>query len=669
MACVSVALVVAAAAARARPVPTATAALAEQRYPWDDGGATTVADVDAADDAGDDAGGDDAGAAASDCSYSYSYDDAVMSDCVRVARGCAPSARDRARCSTPLWPLPRSYSAGSVARAVAAPLAFELVGDARDSAVLVAAAERYAALLFPHGAYDPTYDDDAGSAARNGSRAAAAAAASDGAVALARVRIVVQNASDATFELGADESYALTVGADGETDDAIRVAAPTVFGALHALETLSQLVQFRPGGAPDSDDDDAGSPFYEVHKTPLAIADAPRFRYRGVMVDCARHFMPVRDLERTVDAMAAAKLNVLHLHLSDRESFAVQSRAHSRLWRAAFSRSERYTTADLERVVAYAHARGVAVLPEIDTPSHSKSLCAGAPPTVCMETCAKSDNWPLRPVERSFRFLHSLWAELDAVFPFAARHVGGDEVETKCWETDAVSAKWMEGAKLTDAETWVYFLNRNVNMSLDAGRRAIAWNDAFRDYGDAVSSRATLIFWTSNPTNGMQAAADRGMDVISASGNPNYLSNANDYTVRQMYDYDPCDCGNGVNALACVNTTAACAKVLGIEAAFWTSDYDASQLDNGLWPRTAALAERGWSVPGLRWYTPDDDDDDAAADDGATTAGESPTTATRLGAFRCLLLQRGVAAMPTTVAWDNKYGSARAGTPGSCMVQ
>ena len=100
--------------------------------------------------------------------------------------------------------------------------------------------------------------------------------------------------------------------ADGETDDAIRVAAPTVFGALHALETLSQLVQFRPGGAPDSDDDDAGSPFYEVHKTPLAIADAPRFRYRGVMVDCARHFMPVRDLERTVDAMAAAAPSDAH---------------------------------------------------------------------------------------------------------------------------------------------------------------------------------------------------------------------------------------------------------------------------------------------------------------------------------------------------------------------
>ena len=303
----------------------------------------------------------------------------------------------------------------------------------------------------------------------------------------------------------------------------------------------------------------------------------------------------MRDLERTVDAGGPRRL---HLHLSGPRELRGASRAHRGLWKAAFSRSERYTTAELAGIVAYAHARGVAVLPEIDTPSHSKSLCAGAPPTVCMETCAKSDNWPLRPVERSFRFLHSLWAELDAVFPFAARHVGGDEVETKCWETDTVSAKWMKGAKLTDAETWVYFLNRNVNMSIDAGRRAIAWNDAFRDYGDAVSRRTTLIFWTSNPTNGMQAAADLGMDVISASGNPNYLSNANDYTVRQMYDYDPCDCGNGVNALACVNTTAACAKVLGIEAAFWTSDYDASQLDNGLWPRTAALAKRGWSVPG-----------------------------------------------------------------------
>ena len=147
----------------------------------------------------------------------------------------------------------------------------------------------------------------------------------------------------------------------------------------------------------------------------------------------------------------------------------------------------------------------------------------------------------------------------------------------------------------------VYFLNRNVNASASEGRRAIAWNDAFRDFGDAVSRRATVLFWTSNPSNGMQAAADRGMDVISACGSPNYLSNSRDSTVQQLYDYDPCDCDNGVNALACVNTSASCERVLGVEAAFWTTDFDASQLDNGLWPRAAALAERAWSPPELRW--------------------------------------------------------------------
>ena len=172
----------------------------------------------------------------------------------------------------------------------------------------------------------------------------------------------------------------------------------------------------------------------------------------------------------------------------------------------------------------------------------------------------------------------------------------------------------------------------------------------------------------------MQKAADDGHDVIAASGDPWYLSNSNEYTVRDMYEYDPCDCSNNQNSVNCVNTTAACARVLGVEAAFWMDSFDSSQLENGLWPRAAAVAERGWSSSKLKWYTNvlrkhniDIWADLAKVQPIPTQATQS--TATRLGMFRCHLMERGVAAMPVTVEWNHKYGSNRVSEPGSCMVQ
>ena len=139
---------------------------------------------------------------------------------------------------------------------------------------------------------------------------------------------------------------------------------------MHALKTFSQLVTFEP----KSDE-------YKVYHTPIMIADTPRMAYRGVLVDVARHFMPIKFLEKVIDVMSAAKLNVLHLHLSDQESYPLESKTFPDLWDSAFSATERYTVREMRQLVRYAHMRGVAVLPEIDTPGHSKSMCQGVPST------------------------------------------------------------------------------------------------------------------------------------------------------------------------------------------------------------------------------------------------------------------------------------------------
>ena len=144
--------------------------------------------------------------------------------------------------------------------------------------------------------------------------------------------------------------------------------------------------------------------------------------------------------------------------------------------------------------------------------------------------------------------------------------------------------------------------------------------------------------------------------MIAATSHPYYLSNSNDYGIKDNYNYDPCNCHNGVNDDNCVNTTAACSSIMGLEAAFWTSNFDASNLENSLWPRALAMAERAWSNQKLRFYT-------------NSTKHEPTSTSDRLGSFRCHLMHRGGAVLPLFSPWDHYYGSNRAGGIGSCMNQ
>ena len=147
----------------------------------------------------------------------------------------------------------------------------------------------------------------------------------------------------------------------------------------------------------------------------------------------------------------------------------------------------------------------------------------------------------------------------------------------------------------------------------------------------------------------MRLAAQEGRRIIAAIENPLYLSNYDNYQARNAYEYDPCRITSS-NYEYGINTTAECRQVLGMAAAFWTSDFDASNLENSLWPRAAAMAERAWSSPELATYT--------------------NGTEARLGAFRCELMRRGHSVSPLTEDWDYKFGSAvRVGEAGSCANQ
>ena len=269
-----------------------------------------------------------------------------------------------AHAAPPLWPQPFAYTNGTGVVTVAPTEGgadFFVLDSDDECATLTTAFSRYAGLTFPHPASAPS----------KATRAQAAAQA--GAISSLTVKVV---SLDESFPaLATDESYTLSVPSDGGAA-AATLSAATIYGALRGLETFSQLVVF-----------DFETRTYEVAGAPLIIEDAPRFAHRGLMVDSARHFLPLATLERAVDAMAYAKLNVLHWHMVDTQSFPFEVAAVPALWAGAFSARERYLQEEVSGLVEYARQRGVRVVVEFDVPGHAASWCAGRPDVCPSSTC------------------------------------------------------------------------------------------------------------------------------------------------------------------------------------------------------------------------------------------------------------------------------------------
>src|SRR5437667_119928 len=230
--------------------------------------------------------------------------------------------------------------------------------------------------------------------------------------------------------LGEDESYRLVVGEGG-----IVLGARTTSGALRGVETLLQLVRSGPEG-------------WEMPA--CEVSDRPRFAWRGLLLDPARHFLPVAALRRTVEAMAAVKLNVLHLHLSDDQAFRLESRAVPELT-AAGSDGRFFTQAELRELVALAADYGIRVVPELDVPGHTTSWLVGRPDLASgpgphrLRARFGIARDALDPTnEAVYDVVDALLGELADLFPDTFVHVGGDEVRRETWLDNERIAGWMK---------------------------------------------------------------------------------------------------------------------------------------------------------------------------------------------------------------------------------
>lgn len=402
------------------------------------------------------------------------------------------------------------------------------------------------------------------------------------------------------------------------TGDGIRIAAGDDDGAFWARQALRQLAPTEHLVL------DALAP---VHgEVPcVEIDDAPRFGWRGLMLDVSRHFLPKADVLRLIDLLALHRMSSLHLHLTDDQGWRIEILEYPRLTEVGAWRAESqagagpeargdgvphggfYTQDDIREIVAYASARRIRVVPEIDMPGHMRAAIAAYPELgvtgaqlEVMTTWGISDD-VLNVEESTVRWACDVLDEVMALFPGEYIGVGGDECPKTQWEADPRTQQLMRERGLADEEqlqSW--FIGRLDEHLTAAGRRLFGWDEILEG---GLAPGATVASWRG--LIGAVAAARSGHDVVSCPDDQVYLDYrqselpnepipvAIPLTLRDVFDFDPVPPGL---------TEAEAAHILGGQGNVWTEHMDGrDRVDYQTFPRACALAEALWLGEGRDW--------------------------------------------------------------------
>lgn len=410
--------------------------------------------------------------------------------------------------------------------------------------------------------------------------------------------------------LALPEAYSLEIKPEG-----IFISAAAPPGVFYALQTLLQLA--RPGG-------DCGP----LSALPcLRIDDAPAYAWRGMHLDCSRHFFDIAFIKRYIDLLALHKMNRFHWHLCDDQGWRLESEAFPELtrvgaWRErsvighTANRERRYenrryggfyTREQVREVVAYAAARHIAVLPEIDIPGHAAALLAAYPALSCDQGSYRVEEhygiFPdvLCPTEACFSFLATLFAEVADLFPFEYVHIGGDEVIKDRWRDCAQCQRLMRERRMDSIEQLHgYFVSRVEATLRRLGRRAIGWNEVME--GD-INTGTTIMCWTGTDAcrDALTAGHETIMTPVECTYFDFYQSTSLDEpqaihglaTLRQVFEFDPLppDLPEHLRG-----------RILGAQANVWTEYLrEPEAVEYACLPRMSALAEVLWTGPQRSW--------------------------------------------------------------------
>ena len=383
----------------------------------------------------------------------------------------------------------------------------------------------------------------------------------------AQLRVDRDHPGKEVQELGEEESYTLEI-----TPSGAELRGPTTLGVMRGLQTFLQLVEITPQG-------------FAVPA--VRIEDTPRFPWRGLLIDCGRHFMPVEVLKRNLDGMAAVKMNVFHWHLSDNQGFRIESKRFPKLHQMG-SDGLYYTQEQVRDVIAYARDRGIRVVPEFDMPGHSTAWFAGYPDLASAPGPYSIERkWgvldpamdPTR--ESTYKLLDGFVGEMAKLFPDQFFHIGGDEVNGKQWDANPKiqGFKRAHGFQ-SNADLQAYFNQRMQKIVAKHGKTMEGWDEILHP---DLPKNILIQSWRGQQS--LAEAAHQGYRGLLSFGY--YLDLMSPAAAH--YAVDPF--ADGAAGLSAEEKQ----KIVGGEACMWGEYVSPENIDSRIWPRTAAVAERLWS--------------------------------------------------------------------------
>jgi hexosaminidase len=406
------------------------------------------------------------------------------------------------------------------------------------------------------------------------------------------------------------EGYRLNV-----TSDAVTVEAKTPAGLFYGLQTLTQLL---------FGDHTSGWSVPVVQ-----IVDAPRFAYRGMHLDVGRHFFPVAFIKKYIDLLAMYKMNKFHWHLTDDQGWRIEIKKYPKLTEIGayrqetvmgknFERFDRpyigdgkphggfYTQEEVREVVAYARARYIDVIPEIEMPGHATAALAAYPEFACTDgPFDVPTTWGIFedvfcPKEETFQFLEDVLTEVIALFPSQYIHIGGDEVPKVRWQESEVAQEVISREGLADEdELQSYFIKRIESFLQAQGRRLIGWDEILEG---GLAPDATVMSWR-GMEGGIEAARE-GHDVIMTPTSHTYFDYYQGDPVQEplaIRGLTPLEKVYGFEPVPETLSAEDAAHILGAQGNVWT-EYMATtdHVEYMVFPRMLALAEVVWSPADLR---------------------------------------------------------------------
>jgi hexosaminidase len=379
------------------------------------------------------------------------------------------------------------------------------------------------------------------------------------------LQIHADHGRETVQKLGEDESYELTV-----SDSGAKLTAPTTLGAMRGLQTFLQLVQVTPTG---------------FAAPAVTVKDQPRFAWRGLLIDVSRHFIPLDVLKRNIDGMAAVKMNVLHWHLSDDQGFRVESKKFPKLTQMG-SDGMFYTQDEIREFIAYAHDRGIRVMPEFDMPGHTRSWYLGYPELSSGAGPYTLEGGAIDPImdptrESTYKFLEKIIAEMAKLFPDAYFHIGGDEVDGKQWDANPKIQEFIHAHNMkNNQDLQAYFNQRLEKIVAKNHKTMVGWDEILHP-----DLPKTIVVQSWRGQASLAVAAKQGYRGLLSYGY--YLDLM--WPASRHYTIDP------MADAAATLTPEEKKLILGGESCQWAEWVTPENIDSHIWPRNAVIAERLWS--------------------------------------------------------------------------